>query len=107
MKKYLPFAFQCIFLFYLMPLIISFIPIISGINAMTSLVINIFFLTISALFCGKKHRFSLFVPLITAALFIPAGFIWGYSPMRVGVFSGIYAVVSLVGELLGLMFRKK
>ncbi|MBQ8299985.1 MAG: hypothetical protein IJX99_09090 [Clostridia bacterium] len=107
MKKYLPFAIECIFLFYLMPLIISFIPIISGINEMTSLVINIFLLTIFALFCGRKHRFSLLIPLIAALLFIPAGFILSYSPMRVSVFAGIYAVVALIGELLGLMFKKK
>lgn len=107
MKKYLPFAIECIFLFYLMPLIISFIPIISGINEMMSLVIIIFLLTIFALFCGRKNRFSILLPLITAVIFIPAGLILGYSPMRVGIFAGIYAVVALVGELLGLMFKKK
>ena len=101
MKKYLPFAIECIFLFYLMPLIISFIPIISGINEMMSLVINIFLLTIFALFCGRKNRFSILLPLITAVIFLPAGL------MRVGIFAGIYAVVALVGELLGLMFKKK
>lgn len=107
MKKHMPFIIECIFLFYIVPLLISLVPIISGINEMASLVINIFFLTIFALFSGRKHRFSLTLPLISAALFIISGLIFGYSAMRIGIFAIAYAVVTFVGEILGLMFKKK
>ena len=107
MKKFLIYSIECTFLFLFLPIILSKTPLISGIAGLLSIIINVFLLTLFALSFGKRKGFSILLPFVTITIAGIAGWILGYTILRVGFTSGVYAVVSIVGEILGLMFRKK
>lgn len=107
MKKFLIYSIEATFTFLILPIILSKTPLISGISELISVVINVFFLTIFALIFGKKEGFSILLPFVTITINGIAGWILGYTIFRIGFTSVVYATVSLIGETLGLMFRKK
>ena len=107
MKKFSIYAIECTFLFLFLPLILSKTPLISGISGLISVVINVFLLAFFSLSFGKRKGFSLLLPMVTITIAGIAGWILKYSVLRIGFTAGVYAVVALVGEILGLMFRKK
>ena len=107
MKKFLIYSIECTFLFLFLPIILSKVPLISGLSGLLSVIINVFLLTLFALSFGKRKGFSLLLPLVTITIAGIAGWILDYSVLRIGFTSGVYAVVGLVGEILGLMFKKK
>lgn len=107
MKKFLIYSIECTFLFLFLPIILSKVPLISGLSGLLSIIINVFLLTLFALSFGKRKGFSLLLPLVTITIAGIAGWILKYSILRIGFTSGVYAAVGLVGEILGLMFKKK
>ena len=107
MKKFLIYSIECTFLFLFLPIILSKVPLISGLSGLLSVIINVFLLTLFAMSFGKRKGFSLLLPMVTITLAGISGWILGYSILRIGFTSGVYAVVSIVGEILGLMFKKK
>ena len=107
MKKFLIYSMECTFLFLFLPIILSKVPLISGLSGLISVIINVFLLTLFALIFGKRKRFSLLLPMVTITIAGIAGWILDYSILRIGFTAGVYAIVALVGEILGLMFRKK
>ncbi len=107
MKKYIPHIIWCIIIFYLIPVLVGIIPVIAGLPEMFSLLINMVLLLIAALLFGRKHGFKLLLPIISIIVFIPAGLLFNYSPARIIFTSIMYLITSLIGSLVGLMFRKK
>ena len=107
MKKFSIYAVECVFLFLFLPIILSKTPLISGLSGLLSVVINVFLLAFFALSFGKRKGFSFLLPLVTISIAGLAGWILQYSVLRIGFTSGVYAIVALIGEILGLMFRKK
>lgn len=107
MKKFLLYSIEATFLFLFLPIILSKVPLISGLSGLLSVIINVFLLTLFAMSFGKRKGFSLLLPMVTITLAGISGWILGYSILRIGFTSGVYAVVSIVGEILGLMFKKK
>ena len=107
MKKFSIYAIEATFLFLFLPIILSKVPLISGLSGLLSVIINVFLLALFAMSFGKRKGFSLLLPLVTITIAGIAGWILQYSVLRIGFTSGVYAVVSLIGEILGLMFKKK
>ncbi len=107
MKKFLIYSIECIFMFLFLPIVLSKTPLISGLSGLISVIINVFLLTLFAMSFGKKKGFSLLLPMVTITLAGISGWILRYSILRIGFTAGVYAVVSIVGEILGLMFKKK
>lgn len=107
MKKFLSFAIECFILFLVLPLVLSHTPVISKLTNLISVVINVFMLIIFSLIFGKRKGFSFLLPLVAVTIAGISGWILEYSIFRIGFISGIYFVVTFVGEILGLMFRKK
>lgn len=107
MKKFLIYSIESTFLFLFLPILLSKTPLISGLSGLLSVILNVFLLTLCALSFGKRKGFSLLLPLVTITIAGIAGWILQYSVLRIGFTAGIYAIVALVGEILGLMFRKK
>ncbi len=106
MKKFIPYIVFYILLFYLMPYLITMIPIVGGINKMATLILAILALVISGIIFGSKHRFSLFLPIIVAILFIPSALLHDYLIYRILFYGAIYFVATLIGNLTGLMFKR-
>lgn len=106
MKKFIPYIVFYILLFYLMPYLISMIPIVGGISEMATLILAILALVISGIVFGSKHRFSLMLPIIVAIVFIPSAILHGYLRSRILAYGIIYFVVTLIGNLTGLMFKR-
>lgn len=107
MKKFIPFSIECFILFLLLPIILSKTPVIANLSSLISVVLNVFMLIIFAIIFGKQKGFSFLLPLFAVTIAGISGWILKYSILRIGFISALYFVVSLVGELLGLMFRKK
>lgn len=107
MKKFIPFSIGCFILFLILPLLLSNTPLISNLSNLISVVLNIFLLTIFALIFGKRKGFSILLPLFAVTILGISGWILNYSILRIGFTAGIYLVVTFIGEVLGLMFRKK
>lgn len=107
MKKFSIYAIECTFLFLFLPIILSKVPLISGLSGLLSVIINVFLLTLFALGFGKRKGFSILLPFVTITIAGIAGWILDYSVLRIGFISGVYGIVSIVGEILGLMFKKK
>ena len=107
MKKFLSFSIECFVLFLILPIILSKTPIIANLSGLISVILNVFLLTIFALIFGKKKGFSFLLPFVTVTIAGISGWILKYNILRIGFISGIYLVVAIVGEILGLMFRKK
>lgn len=106
MKKFVPYIITLAIIFYILPFILSITPIIKGILEMATLIITMFILTIVALIYGCKHGFSFMFLLLALALFLPYGLVF-YSPARIIFSLIIYGITILIGNSLGLMFRKK
>ena len=107
MKKYIPHIICCIIIFYLIPLLVSSIPIIAGLPEMFSLIINMVLLLIVSLLFGRKRGFKLLLPIVSIIVFIPSGLLFNYAPARIIFTSIMYFITTLIGNLVGLMFRKK
>lgn len=107
MKKFISFTIECFILFLILPIVLSKTPLIANLSSLISVVINVFLLIIFALIFGKKKGFSILLPLFAVTISGISGWILRYSILRIGFTSGIYLVVTIVGEILGLMFRKK
>lgn len=107
MKKFIPFIIECIILFLILPIALSNTPVIANLSSLISVVLNVFLLIILALMYGKKKGFSVLLPLIAVSISALSGLLLKYSVLRIGFTAGIYLVVTLVGEILGLMFKKK
>lgn len=107
MKKYIPHIIWCIIIFYLIPVFVGIIPVIAGLPEMFSLIINMVLLLIASLLFGRKRGFKLLLPIVSIIVFIPSGLIFKYSPARIIFTSIMYLVTTLIGNLVGLMFRKK
>ncbi len=107
MKKFIVFIIECIILFLGLPIMLSKTPLISNLSSLLSVVINVFLLIIFALFFGKKKGFSILLPLIAIIISSLSGLFLSYSVLRIAFTAGVYLIVTLVGEILGLMFRKK
>lgn len=107
MKKYIPFTIEMIILIFLIPFLVSMIPIISGITDMVSLVFNMLFITIFAIFFGRKHRFSWLLPVITAVLFLFYAYLNQFVIAKMVFYTVLYVIATVVGNVTGLMFRKK
>ena len=107
MKKYISHIIWCIIIFYLIPLFVGIIPVIAGLPEMFSLLINMILLLICSLFFGRKHGFKLLLPIVSIIVFIPSGLLFNYAPARIIFTSIMYLITTIIGNLVGLMFRKK
>ena len=107
MKKFLSFSIECFILFLILPIILSKTPVIANLSNLISVVFNVFFLIIFALIFGKRNGFSFLLPLFAVTISGISGWILKYNILRVGFVASVYFVVTLIGEILGLMFRKK
>lgn len=107
MKKYIPYIVVNIILFCLIPFIISKIKLISGITKMVSLMFIMFLLAVSSMSFGRRYGFSLLLPLISFIVFLPSALVQSYAPTRMLFYAIVYAIACIIGNLLGLMFRKK
>lgn len=96
MKKLIPFLIVFLIIFYVLPLIIK--------TSFILLAVSPILILITALIYGTKFGFNILLAVLCAVLFIPALF-------TSGLISGIYLVaffvVTLIGNALGLIFRKK
>lgn len=107
MKKYTSYIIGNVILFYLIPFIISKIKLISGLTNMISLMFIMFLLAILSMSFGKRHGFSILLPLISFIAFLPSAFIQAYTIPRIVYCAIVYTVACIIGNLLGMMFRKK
>ncbi len=105
MKKYIPHIIWCIIIFYLVPLIVEQIPLISGLPEMFTMIFNIVFLVLGCIFFGGFCGFKLLLPLITALVFLPYGLLY-YTPARTVFTLVVYFFTTIIGNLTGLMFKK-
>ena len=97
MKKIIPFLIVFLIIFYILPLIINASEFIL-------LAVSPILVLITALIYGAKFGFNIFLSLLCAALFIPALIVNG---LLFGVYLIAFFVCSLIGNALGLIFRKK
>ena len=89
MKKLLPFFIAFLLIFYVLPLIIK-----------TSVIL----LAASPIY-GAFYGFNIILSIICAVLFIPVVLLtYGFLGF---VYVAVFFVISLVGNLLGLIFKKK
>ena len=107
MKKYIPFTIEMIIFIYILPLFISKIPIVSGLTNMVTLVLNMLFVTLFAVFYGRRHRFSWLLPVIPAVLFLFYAYIHSFAIARMVFYCLLYVVATIIGNLTGLMFGKR
>ena len=105
MKKYLSYLITNIILLYGVPFIISLTPL-SSLTNMFALILGIFFIAICALLYGRKYGFSILLPIISIIVFLPFAIVCSYSPLRIFCCIGFYFIACIIGNLLGLMFRK-
>lgn len=96
MKKLIPFLIVFLIIFYILPLIIK--------TSFILLAISPIFILITALIYGAKFGFNILLSILCAVLFIPALFTSG---LISGVYLIAFFVVSLIGNALGLIFRKR
>ena len=96
MKKLIPFLLAFLFIFYILPLIIKTSVILLALSPLLIL--------ITALIYGIKFGFNILLAVFCAILFIPA-------LITSGLISGVYLVAfficAIIGNALGLIFRKK
>lgn len=107
MKKFIPYIILYVLLFYLMPYLITAVPIIGGITKMMTIILATLVLAISGIVFGVKHRFSIFLPIIAILVFIPSAILHQYLVYRIVFYGAVYFVATLIGNLTGLMFKKK
>lgn len=109
MKKYMIFTIEIIILVFLVPFIVSKIPILSGrlIDDTVSLIINMLFITIFALFFGRKYRFSWLLPIITGVIFLFYAYLNKFAIAKRVFYAILCMIATIVGNLMGLMFGKK
>lgn len=97
MKKILPFLIAFLLIFYVLPFIIKTSFILLAMLPILVLIVSLIY--------GALHGFNFLLSLLCAVLFIPMLFI------EFGLIGFVYVVaffiVSLIGNLLGLIFRKK
>jgi len=96
MKKLIPFLIVFLIIFYVLPLIIK--------TSFILLAISPILILITALIYGAKFGFNILLAVFCAILFIPTLFTTGLISF---VYLIVFFVVSLFGNLLGLIFRKK
>lgn len=97
MKKLLPFLIAFLLIFYVLPLIIK-----TSVILLTAFPILIL---IVSLIYGAFYGFNIILSIICAVLFVPAVLLtYGFLGF---VYVAVFFVVSLVGNLLGLIFKKK
>ena len=75
MKRFTTYIVVFIILFYLLPFLISVTPIVSGIQHIAALIITMLSLTLTSLSFGRKHGFSLLLPIIAIVIFLPYAFL--------------------------------
>ena len=96
MKKLIPFLIVFLIIFYILPLIIK--------TSFILLALSPILIIITALIYGAKFGFNILLAVFCAILFIP-------SLLVSGLISGIYLVAfficAIIGNALGLIFRKK
>ena len=107
MKKFTSFAIECFILFLVLPIVLSKTPVIANLSNLISVVLNVFLLIIFALIFGKRKGFSFILPFVAVSIAGISGCFLKYNILRIGFICAVYFVVTLVGEILGLMFRKK
>ena len=99
--KYLPFTVILALSFYLLPLFIKD----TG-SGMFILLISIPLVTLITSFIqGIKYGFDLILPLIAAVLFFPTIFIFYNDSALIYVL--IFAAITLFGNAISVLFRKK
>lgn len=105
MKKkivsFVPYAAVLAIAYYLLPLIVK--------NTGMAMIIMLFilpFITLAvSVIYGIRHGFSLLIPIISVLLFAPTIFIFYNSSAWIYIM--IYAVISLLGNMIGRTFNKK
>ena len=97
---FIPYVIALTIIFYALPFLISDTG--SGMFLML-LIIPLLTFICSVVF-GIRQGFNIFFTLITAVLFVPTIFIFYNSSAWIYIVA--YAIVSLVGNLIGLMFNK-
>lgn len=100
LKKVFPYLFVCAIAFYILPLLPR------DKSAIVLMVIMHIPLTcfITSIIYGVKNGVNIVLPLGVGLLFIPAIYIHYNSSAWVYVF--LYAIISLVGNLIGRAFQK-
>ena len=96
MKKLIPFLIVFLIIFYVLPFIIKTSFILLAISPLLVL--------ITALIYGAKFGFNILLAVFCAILFIPALIVNG---LLFGVYLVAFFVCALIGNALGLIFRKK
>ena len=96
MKKLIPFLLVFLFIFYILPLIIK--------SSFILLAVSPILILITALIYGAKFGFNILLAIFCAILFIPTLLTTGLITF---VYLIVFFVVSLLGNALGLIFRKK
>lgn len=95
MKKLIPFLIVFLIVFYILPLIIK--------TSIILLAVSPIFILITAFVYGVKFGFNILLATFCAILYIP--FL-----ITSGLISGVYLIAffvcSIIGNLLGLLFRK-
>ena len=96
MKKLIPFLIVFLIIFYILPLIIK--------TSFILLAISPILILITALIYGAKFGFNILLAVFCAVLFIPALFTGG---LIYGIYLIAFFICSLLGNAVGLIFRKK
>ena len=96
MKKLIPFLIVFLFIFYILPLIIK--------TSFILLALSPILIIITALIYGAKFGFNILLAVFCAILFIPSFIIVGLHSVVLLV---AFFVCALIGNALGLIFRKK
>ena len=96
MKKFIPFLLTFLFIFYVLPLIIKSTVILLALSPLL--------IFISAIFFGGFFGFSILLAIICAVCALPLILTSG-TIFIIYIFA--FFVITLFGNLLGLIFRRK
>jgi hypothetical protein len=95
MKKLIPFLIVFLIIFYVFPAIIKTSAIVLAVSPILIL--------ITSLIYGAKHGFNILLSVFCALLFIPTLILNG---LLFGVYLIAFFICSILGNALGLIFRK-
>lgn len=96
MKKLIPFLIVFLVIFYLLPFVIK--------SSIILLAVSPLLIIITSLIYGAKFGFNILLALFCAILFIPLLFL---KSMTFVVYLIAFFICTILGNLLGLIFRKK
>lgn len=96
MKKLIPFLIIFLIIFYILPLIIK--------TSFILLALSPLLIIVTALIYGVKFGFNILLAVFGAILFIPSLLIVGFHS---AVLLVAFFICAIIGNALGLLFRKK